>query len=312
MRRWADRYTAHKPPPCIPRMNTAELSAEALADLLHAVRQVVTRAAGLARSLPGLQVTRKEDGSPVSTVDRQGLKVRRKEDGSPVSEIDRAVHDLLEQSLGNLEPKFPVLSEEGIIPPFRIRRDWRRYWLVDPIDGTLELIRGSPQFTVNVALIENHVPVLGVIHVPCTDHCYYAARGMGAFRRDGNRQATAIRSAKTDTPVLRVICSRSRRNRRMDGFLKSLDRNFVLERVGSSLKACRVAEDAADLYPQFGRTYEWDTAASQCIVEQAGGRLTDLQSRPLRYNEEESLENPPFLVTAYDNLRWCEQLRRLV
>jgi len=236
------------------------------------------------------------------------LKVSRKTDGTPVTQADLDVHLHIRDALSSCS-RLPVLSEEAAPPPFRERGKWPRYWLIDPIDGTREFISGRPEFTVNIALIEGHAPVLGVIHAPATGACYYAARGLGAREQDRVRPPRRIETRRAREAKLRIACSRNRRNRRLNAFLRGLKAGARIEPMGSSLKACLVASGRADLYPQFGKTCEWDTAAAQCILEEAGGRLVDFRLRPLRYNTQPSLENPPFLALGDPEFPWPAHLQ---
>lgn len=236
------------------------------------------------------------------------LAVRQKADGTPVTQADLDVHQHICGALSSCS-RLPALSEEAAPPPFRERGKWPRYWLIDPIDGTREFIGGRPEFTVNIALIEGHAPVLGVIHAPATGACYYAARGLGAHERDRARPPRRLETRRAQAAGLRVACSRSRRNRRLNAFLRGLGTGTRIEPMGSSLKVCRVAAGRADIYPQFGKTCEWDTAAAQCILEQAGGLLVDFRLRPLRYNTQPSLENPGFLALGDPGFPWPARLQ---
>lgn len=237
---------------------------------------------------------------------QRDFSVERKADRTPVTEADMASHHYITQALAELEPSFPVLSEESVEIPFETRRRWQRYWLVDPLDGTQEFVRRNGEFTVNIALIEDQLPTLGIVLSPVHDTTYYAARGVGAFRVGSDRRVTQIQAqAKAETP--RVIYSRSEPGKRLGTFLTNLGDHQAL-RLGSSLKSCRVAEGEADIYPRFGRTGEWDTAAAQVIVEEAGGLLANTQMEPLRYNTKPSLLNPDFLVVGDIEHRWLSYL----
>lgn len=235
--------------------------------------------------------------------------VERKDDHTPLTKADMAAHHIICDGLSALQPKFPVLSEESADIPFKVRASWPRYWLVDPLDGTREFIKRNGEFTVNIALIENHRPILGVILVPVSRVCYFAARGMGAFKQLDQEPAAAIhaRPCLIEDDTIIVAGSRSHRDDSLVTFLQNIG-NHELISMGSSLKSCMVAEGAADIYPRLGPTSEWDTAAAQCIVEEAGGFLTDLALEPMRYNTKESLLNPDFLVFGDDNIDWRKYL----
>ena len=221
--------------------------------------------------------------------------VRRKEDHSPLTEADMAAHHCIVDGLGCLDPAWPVITEESAKLPFAERAQWRDYWLVDPLDGTREFVKRNGEFTVNIALISEHDPVLGVVLVPVTGDCYFAARGLGAFKREGAGKAQVIQVRKRPADHLVVAGSRSHGTPSTADFIQRLGRTELIA-IGSSLKSCLVAEGRADVYPRFGPTSEWDTAAAQCIVEEAGGQLTDQALEPLRYNTKDSLLNPSFLA----------------
>ena len=229
--------------------------------------------------------------------------VEQKCDDSPVTEADYAAHEVIYKGLSSLTPEWPVLSEEGELADFELRRQWQRYWLVDPLDGTREFIKCNDEFTVNIALIENHQPVLGVIQVPVNRDCYYAIQGGGAFYQAQGNAAEPIRTQQWNGESITIAGSRSHRMPVFRSFLEFFD-DYRLLSLGSSLKSCYVAQGRADIYARFGPTSEWDTAAAQCIVEEAGGLLTDLNLNPLRYNTKESLINPPFFAFGDQRHDW--------
>lgn len=219
-------------------------------------------------------------------------EVSYKADESPVTQADMAANDLIVAALEQAYPDIAILSEESeshILPS-----GTARYWLVDPIDGTKSFVRGTDEFTVNIALIEQGVPILGVIAVPATGEVFSGGRGYGAFKQLPAKKAMPIRSSKLPDDGLRVLVSSHHRSVRSTEFAAQF---HVKSRVAmaSSLKFCRVAEGAADLYPRFGPTMLWDTAAGQAIVEAAGGCVTTLDGSPLRYDANH-LRNPAFLV----------------
>lgn len=228
-----------------------------------------------------------------------------KDDNSPLTAADLAAHHVIVAGLQRLTPELPVLSEESVSVPFAERAQWRRYWLVDPLDGTKEFVQRNGQFTVNIALIENHEPVLGVVRVPVTGLCYSAVRGYGAFREDPGQppQPIAVRRLEPHAPV-RVVGSRSHGGPGLQKFVAALGAHELVT-IGSSLKFCQVAEGAADVYPRLGPTSEWDTAAAQAIVEVAGGRVVSAETgEPLRYNTRDSLLNPHFIVYGDASRDW--------
>lgn len=236
--------------------------------------------------------------------------IERKDDKSPLTLADLASHRLICERLHKLTPDIPVLSEESAKTEFSVRRQWNRFWLVDPLDGTREFIKRNGEFTVNIALIENHEPVLGVIQVPVSGICYYAARGQGAYKQAGQQTPSRIRTRNTNSHSLAIAGSRSHGSEKQRAFIEKLG-NVEIYAIGSSLKFCLVAEGRVDIYPRFGPTSEWDTAAAQCIVEEAGGIVTDETLNPLRYNTRESLLNPHFLVIADPSFDWLSIIREL-
>lgn len=235
--------------------------------------------------------------------------VTAKDDNSPLTAADLAAHQVIVAGLERLTPEIPILSEESSAIPFSQRLGWRRYWLVDPLDGTKEFVQRNGQFTVNIAFIENHEPVLGVVRVPVNGVCYFAVRGYGAFREEPGQSTRPIRvePLRVGKPV-RVMGSKSHGGPRLQRFAARLGIHELVT-IGSSLKFCQVAEGSADVYPRFGPTSEWDTAAAQAIVEVAGGQVVSMATgQPLRYNLQESLVNPYFLVYGDANGDWFSHL----
>jgi 3'(2'), 5'-bisphosphate nucleotidase len=233
--------------------------------------------------------------------------IEEKADRSPLTEADLASHNAIVAGLKALTPGLPVLSEESSELPYAQRSLWQRYWLVDPLDGTREFIKRNGEFTVNIALIEGGVPVLGVVHVPVSGVSYFACRGRGAFKEESGREARPISVRQLPEGPIRVVGSRSHRGDSLNRFLENLGEHEMVG-MGSSLKLCLVAEGVADIYPRLGPTSEWDTAAAQCVVEQAGGHVTDTDMQPLRYNTKNSLLNPHFLVFGDDSRDWSGYL----
>lgn len=239
------------------------------------------------------------------------FEVTAKDDHSPLTDADLAAHRAIVAGLERLTPDIPVLSEESAAVPFAERSTWRRYWLVDPLDGTKEFVQRNGQFTVNIALIEDHEPVFGVVRVPVTGMCYSAARGCGAFRQESDRppQPIAVKRLRAGEPV-KVVGSKSHGGPKLQKFAAKLGPHELVT-IGSSLKFCQVAEGSADVYPRFGPTSEWDTAAAQAIVEVAGGQVVSVETgQPLRYNTKESLLNPPFIVYGDAGGDWLSHIPR--
>ncbi|HET6796271.1 MAG TPA: 3'(2'),5'-bisphosphate nucleotidase CysQ [Gemmatimonadales bacterium] len=220
-------------------------------------------------------------------------EVREKDDRSPVTLADEVAHDILVSGLHRIDPDTPVISEESQAAGFETRRHWRRFWLVDPLDGTKEFIKKRAEFTVNVALIENGEPVFGVVLAPALDLLYWAEKGSGAWREAQDGSVERIYStAQTPGEPLTVVESLSHPSAELEDYLRTIP---VARRVkaGSSLKFCWVAEGRADIYPRLGPTMEWDVAAGDCIYRQSGreGERTS----PLTYNKPD-LRNPSFVI----------------
>ncbi|MCB1800094.1 MAG: 3'(2'),5'-bisphosphate nucleotidase CysQ [Gammaproteobacteria bacterium] len=246
-------------------------------------------------------------GDAILRVYRGDAQLRYKSDASPLTAADLASHRVIAQGLGELNTAVPLLSEEGAHIAYATRREWPRYWLVDPLDGTREFVKRNGEFTVNIALIERGVAVLGVVHAPVTDTSYIGLSGIGAWKSVADGPWQAITVAKVHETPVRVVASRSHAGDSLKGFLARVGSHAVVP-MGSSLKLCLVAEGMADVYPRFGPTSEWDTAAAQAVVEAAGGRVTDTGLQTLRYNDKESLLNPPFLVFGDVNENWARYL----
>lgn len=233
--------------------------------------------------------------------------IEHKDDRSPLTEADMAAHHAIVAGLQALTPELPVLSEESVDIPYAERSSWQTYWLVDPLDGTREFIKRNGEFTVNIALIDKHQPVLGVIVVPVSGLCFYACHGAGSYRQEKGQSAEKIQVRKANPVSLVIAGSRSHAGARLRQFLENVG-GYELISMGSSLKSCLVAEGKADIYPRLGPTSEWDTAAAQAVVEEAGGMITMLDLQPLRYNTKDSLLNPEFLVIADRSFDWQKYL----
>lgn len=234
--------------------------------------------------------------------------VELKDDRSPLTAADRAAHDIITTRLARLPVGLPVLSEESAEEDVRRRREWKRFWLVDPLDGTKEFIKRNGEFTVNIALIDNGRPVLGVVTAPALGLEYAGVAGIGAYKRAGSQPPQAIRVARPAATPLRVVGSRSHASPELEAYIDALGPH-VLKPMGSSLKICLVAEGAADIYPRLGPTSEWDTAAAQAILESAGGSMIDLGGQPLVYNSRDDLLNPHFLAFGDPVRDWLQPVR---
>jgi 3'(2'), 5'-bisphosphate nucleotidase len=275
----------------------------------------------------------REAGLAILDVYKQEFDVSYKEDRSPLTLADQRSHDIIVDHLTDLSKKsLPILSEEGKDIPFEQRRAWEYFWLIDPLDGTKEFIKRNGEFTVNIALIYQHRPVLGVIYAPVNNIFYFASEGLGAFRLKNDKvfkllegKASEIerdsvlkeilkqsdRLPYYDTPLetydtkIVIVGSRSHPSKDFEAFVKTMRNQHEKVDVissGSSLKLCLVAEGRADIYPRLGPTMEWDTAAGQAIVEQANGSVLNYETgEPLQYNKK-NLLNSWFIVKTQRNL----------
>lgn len=234
-------------------------------------------------------------GAAIIEDKRRTSSVTLKEDESPLTSADLASHRTIIEGLRNIAPDIPVLSEESATLPFSERKDWARYFLVDPLDGTKEFIKGKKDYTVNIALIENGQPTLGAVYVPELDVLYFGGAGLGAFKVGESGVRTAIRVAEASIPVPRIVGSSSHASPQMATFLDALGAHEIVT-FGSSLKICQIADGTAHFYPRFGPTSEWDTAAGHAVVLHAGGMVLQADGSPLDYNQKDSLLNPSFFV----------------
>ena len=223
------------------------------------------------------------------------FNVDHKTDDSPLTAADLASHHIIVEGLQALTP-YPVLSEESASIPFAERSHWQTYWLVDPLDGTREFIKRNGEFSVLIALVHDQQPVLGVVHAPALDKTWYASLGNGAYVQIGLEEPIELQT-RLVSDLVTVVGSRSHAGDSLAEFVKQFTA-YDLISMGSILKACLIAEGKADFYPRLGLTSEWDTAAAQIIVEEAGGIMTDLKGDNLRYNTKDSLLNPYFIVSG--------------
>ncbi|MFK5914404.1 MAG: 3'(2'),5'-bisphosphate nucleotidase CysQ [Woeseiaceae bacterium] len=248
-------------------------------------------------------------GKVIMEVYDSGFSVEEKSDHTPITEADLAASHLIESSLKELTPHLPILTEETKPVAFSERSQWPRYWLIDPLDGTREFIKRNGEFTVNISLVDGDESVMGVIYAPVIGVLYYAAKGQGAYKQSSTNSPIAIRVNETCSGKTVVACGRSHPTKEITRFLENLGEHEIM-RVGSALKSCLVAEGKADLYARLGPTSEWDTAAAQCIVEEAGGKITDTSMQRLRYNTKDDLLNPSFFVAGDISINWSDFLPR--
>jgi len=228
-----------------------------------------------------------------------------KDDASPVTTADYAANDIIVSALKVLTPNIPIVSEESPDSDIAQRRQWPQYWLIDPLDGTQEFVAGSGDFAVSIALITNHIPVIGVIYAPIHDRCYLATFNKGAFRRDSDG-LIPIEVTKNVTDNIRVAIS-LRQDKNLVKNKLSPDFNYEMIAMGSAtLKACLVAQGGADIYIRIGPTGEWDTGAAHCILTEAGGDIFDLSKSKLTYNRRNTLANPNFMVCGDLSLPWVK------
>lgn len=231
------------------------------------------------------------------------MGITKKSDDSPLTKADLASHKLIDAELTRLWPDIPVLSEESADIPWETRKNWHQYWLVDPLDGTKEFINHNGEFTVNIALIRDHQPVLGIVHVPVTGISYFGAKGIGAWRQRGDSKADTIAIRQPSANPAVIVGSRSHANPELADQLQALGPHELIS-MGSSLKFCRVAEGLADFYPRLGPTCEWDTGAAQAVVEAAGGQVLKIDGSALDYNNKEEYLNPFFFVLGDPDKAW--------
>jgi 3'(2'), 5'-bisphosphate nucleotidase len=265
-------------------------------------------------------IAAKRAGEAILDVYGSDFAVEQKDDKSPLTLADKRsneiITDILEQTITVNNSAVPILSEEGKEIPYDERKKWEYFWLVDPLDGTKEFVKRNGEFTVNIALIHKHKPVLGIIYIPVKDVFYFAATNFGTYKLENSKILTSDLSIRelidnsqklplnnNNKTSLTVIGSRSHTSEEFSEFVRRLNEkyeNVEFISSGSSLKLCLVAEGKADVYPRFGPTMEWDTAAGQAIVEQAKGRVMDTQTNePLSYNKN-NLLNPFFIVSMQE------------
>lgn len=236
-----------------------------------------------------------EAGNAILSFYDEDIEVDKKDDNSPLTKADMAAHNIIIEKLKQLAPEIPIISEESVLPPYEIRKNWQKFFLVDPLDGTKEFIKRNGEFTVNIALIDGNLPVLGVVYVPAKDQLYYADKENGAWKKTGNGAREKLSHIPYDrSKPARIAVSRSHGG---SDTIERLNRMGieVAEEVpfGSSLKICLVAEGKADIYPRFGPTMEWDTAAADAVFRYSGA--DGHRTSPLTYNKP-VLRNDEFIM----------------
>tara|TARA_R110002167_G_C12702920_1_gene653888 strand:+ start:8466 stop:9305 length:840 start_codon:yes stop_codon:yes gene_type:complete len=240
-----------------------------------------------------------------------GITVTNKEDHSPLTEADTRANALICTQLQKLTPDIPILSEETTLTPFAQRQQWQEYWLIDPLDGTKEFIDRNGEFTVNIALIRDGAPVLGVVHAPVTGTSWLGVIGLGAWKRGENEALEHIKTRAFEGEMLqstiRIVASRRHGSAALESMLEQLSKRFAaveMLNVGSSLKFCMLAEGKADFYPRLAPTSEWDTAAAQAVLEAAGGKVMKTDFSTLGYNSKDDILNPHFLAVGDARIDW--------
>jgi len=253
-----------------------------------------------------------EAGEAILEVYKQLGAVETKSDGSPVTEADHRAHHVIAERLRALTPDTPILSEESAQAPYDQRRNWREFWMVDPLDGTKEFINQRGEFTVNIALIRGGAPVLGVVGIPAWN-AFYWGLGAEAWRQHDEAAPERIHVSHYRIGTPRVVASRSHASPETAEFIdrvKEARGECELKSMGSALKICLVAEGEADVYPRLGPTSEWDIAAAHCVLAGAGGTLTTARGEPIRYNKENIL-NPWFVAAGESEFDWIRITREL-
>ena len=231
----------------------------------------------------------KEAGKAIMQIYKQDFEVEYKQDSSPLTLADKKANDIIEDGLNQLSVNFPILSEEGKETPYKDRKHWEYFWLVDPLDGTKEFVKKNDEFTVNIALIHKDTPVLGVVFAPALDVCYWAKQGDGAFK-DGERLPL---KTKEQRDTYKIVASRSHMSGDTQAFIDAINTNKEKEliSIGSSLKICLVAEGEADIYPRLGPTMEWDTGAAHAIIKESEGNLQSYTALSFLYNKKNLLNS---------------------
>jgi 3'(2'), 5'-bisphosphate nucleotidase len=262
--------------------------------------------------LPEVIAIAKSAGEAIMQVYSTEFSVVKKEDNSPLTHADLAAHHTIVEALTKLTPDIPIISEESVAIAYDIRKQWKQYWLIDPLDGTREFVKRNGEFTVNIALIDEHKPVLGVVYAPVTELLYFAAKDNGAYKQVKANPPQLIHCKQLDLQHPIVAGSRSHSDQKMQSFMHNLENRLGVKpeliSMGSSLKICLIAEGVADVYPRLGPTSEWDTAAAHCVLQEAGGDIVDEADSTLLYNTKESLLNPFFFAKSDNPHHWAGYL----
>lgn len=242
----------------------------------------------------------KKSGNRIMRIYQQDFKIEFKDDNSPLTKADKQSNEIIINNLRSLYPDIPILSEENKKIPYKMRKNWEYFWLIDPLDGTKEFVKKNGEFTVNIALIYKNIPILGVVYAPALNLLYYAQKDKGTFKKEKEKMPQRLPIYNhTNNYTLKVIVSKSHYNQETKEFVSNLKnqyKNIEFIHIGSSLKFCLIAEGKVDIYPRLAPTMEWDTAAGQIIVEEAGGKVLKYKSQEsLKYNKQ-NLLNPWFII----------------
>lgn len=258
---------------------------------------MLSESANILKSLVPLAVKAGEKILEIYNGETSAWKVETKTDNTPLTLADKHSNDIICRGLEQITPGIPIISEENKEIPYETRKNYSYFWLVDPLDGTREFLKRNGEFTINIALVRENKPVLGLVSIPCSNLIYYGMAGGGSFIMSKNLPARPVRAAafSMSGTDLVIASSRSHMNEETQNYLSTFSSAMFVSK-GSSLKFMMIAEGTAHIYPRFGRTMEWDTAASQIIVEEAGGTIVDCYSgQPLTYNKP-GLDNPGFIA----------------
>ena len=243
-------------------------------------------------------------GLKIMTYYLQDKKIMIKEDQSLLTDADLDSNKIICKGLIKIDPNIPIMSEESFVD-WKTRRHWKKYWLIDPLDGTKEFIKKNDEFTVNIALIENNKPILGVIYAPALFSLYFGYQNFGSYRLQCLSKIGSLNNSdkikvnlKKKSDYLSIVGSRSHSNEEFNQWIKNNMINYDVVSRGSSLKICHIADGNADIYPRFGPTSEWDIAAGHIILNEAGGRIYSIDNKEIVYNKKENILNPSFIASG--------------
>jgi 3'(2'), 5'-bisphosphate nucleotidase len=245
-------------------------------------------------------------GELILQVYRGEFDVEIKDDGTPLTIADQRSHNLICSRLLELTPEIPILSEESKNVTYEDRKNWRTYWLVDPLDGTKEFVNRSGEFTVNIALMHENQPVLGVVHTPVKEWTHWGIHTQGAWKQVANETKKSISTKQYTGGKMTIVASKSHGQKKLEQFLENVKKtegDYDVTNMGSALKICLVAEGIGDIYPRLGLTSEWDTASADIIIREAGGQITQANGEKLIYNKPNVL-NPYFLAVGAGDYHW--------